>query len=164
MNRNYSQEFKESMIQKVFLNPDRTVVSFAKTTGVPASTITTWVSKYKKNNGEIMGLRKKRSNWSAERKFESVLQTSLMSEAEKSAYCREYGIYTDDLKQWVKDCISGCRQSPDKEYVKKFKHKELELKKKTIELEKELKRKNQALAETAALLVLKKKVQEIWGE
>jgi len=31
-------------------------------------------------------------------------------------------------------------------------------------LEKELRRKDKALAETAALLVLKKKVQEIWGD
>ena len=31
-------------------------------------------------------------------------------------------------------------------------------------LEKELNRKDKALAETAALLVLKKKVQEIWGD
>ena len=32
------------------------------------------------------------------------------------------------------------------------------------ELERELRRKDAALAETAALLVLKKKVQEIWGD
>ena len=51
-----------------------------------------------------------------------------------------------------------------KKYIKEAKEKEQEYKKKTRNLEKDLRRKEKALAETAALLVLKKKVQEIWGE
>ena len=80
-----------------------------------------------------------------------------MSEAEKSEYCRKHGIYPVQLKDWKKDCISGCRNAPDKKYIKEAKEREQKYKKKTRELEKELKRKEKALAETAALLVLKKK-------
>jgi len=80
-----------------------------------------------------------------------------MSEAEKSEYCRKHGIYPVQLKDWKKDCISGCRNAPDKKYIKEAKEREQKYKKKMRELEKELKRKEKALAETAALLVLKKK-------
>jgi len=108
--------------------------------------------------------KKSKKQWSAEKKFEAVIETSALSEAEKSEYCRKHGLYPDQLKEWKKNCISGCRKSPDREYLKKAKQKEQELKRKAQSLEKELNRKEKALAETAALLVLKKKAQELWGE
>jgi hypothetical protein len=160
----YPQEFKESMLQKIFFNPDRSVVSFAREANIPGSTVATWVRNYKKKNGKVMDQKKHKKLWSAEKKFETVLLTAPMSEAEKSEYCRKQGIYPVQLKEWKKDCIAGCRDAPDKKYIKEAKEKEKKYKKKTRSLEKELRRKEKALAETAALLVLKKKVQEIWGE
>ncbi len=160
----YTQEFKESMIQKILLNPDSTVVSFAREANVPESTVATWIRQYKKMNGTTVGSRKNKKQWTAKKKFEAVLATAPMSEAEKSEYCRKHGIYPEQLKEWKKDCISGCRKSPDREHLKKAKQKEQELKRKTRALEKELNRKEKALAEAAALLVLKKKAQEIWGD
>jgi transposase len=160
----YSQEFKESMLQKIFFNPDRSVVSFAREANIPGSTVATWVRSYKKKNGKIMSRKKRKQLWSAEMRFETVLIAASMSEAEKSEYCRKHGIYPAQLKEWKEDCIAGCRNAPDKKYIKEAKEKEQKYKKKTKALEKELQRKEKALAETAALLVLKKKVQEIWGE
>ena len=149
----YSQEFKESMLQKIFFNPDQSVVSFAREANIPGSTVATWVRNYKKKNGKIMGQKERKKLWSAEKMFETVLIAAPMSEAEKSEYCRKHGIYPVQLKEWKENCIAGCRNAPDKKY-----------KKKTMALEKDLRRKEKALAETAALLVLKKKVQENWGE
>lgn len=158
----YTQEFKTAMIQKILLNPGTPVVKFSKEANVPNSTVATWLRNYKKRNGNTVGSKKK--TWSAERKFQAVLETASLSEAEKNEYCRKHGIYLEQLKEWKKDCISGCRKSPDQNYIKKTKQKEQEFKRITKALEKELTRKEKALAETAALLVLKKKVQETWGE
>ena len=160
----YSPEFKESMLQKIFINPNRSVVSFAREANIPDSTVATWVRNHKKKNGKIMGQKKRKQLWSAEKRFETVLIAAPMSEAEKSEYCRQHGIYPAQLKEWKEDCIAGCRNAPDKKYIKAAKEKEQKYKQKTRALEKELRRKEKALAETAALLVLKKKVQEIWGE
>ena len=170
----YSPEFKESMLQKIFFNPDRSVVSFARAANIPDSTVATWVRNYKKKNGEIMGKKKRKKLWLAEKRFETVLLTAPMSETEKSEYCRKHGIYPEHLKEWKKDCIAGCRNAPDKKYIKEAKEKEQKYKKKTKVLEKELRRKEKALAETAAkrknigrncgTFSSKKKVQEIWGE
>jgi len=160
----YSPEFKKSMLQKIFLNPDRSVVSFAREANIPGSTVATWIRNNKKKNGKTMGQRKQNKLWSPEKMFETVLLTAPMTEAEKSKYCREHGLYPAQLKDWKEDCIAGCRNAPDKKYIKEAKAKEQKYKKKTRALEKELRRKEKALAETAALLVLKKKIQEIWGE
>jgi len=125
----YSQEFKESMLQKIFFNPDKSVVSFAKEANIPGSTVATWVKNYKKKNGKIMGFKKHKNQWSAKKKFETVLETAPMSEAEKSEYCRKYGIYPAQLKEWKEDCIAGCRNAPDKKYIKGAKEKEQKYKK-----------------------------------
>jgi hypothetical protein len=106
----------------------------------------------------------KKKTWSAERKFQAVLETASLSEAEKNEYCRRHGIYQEQLEEWKKDCISGCRKSPDQNYIKKTRQKEQELKRKTKALEKELTRKEKALAEAAALLVLKKKSRRFGGK
>ena len=108
-----------------------------------------------------MGSKKK--TWSAERKFQAVLETAPLSEAEKNEYCRKHGIYQEQLEGWKKACISGCRKSPDQAFIKKTKQKEQELQRKAKALEKELTRKEKALAEAAALLVLKKKSRTSGG-
>jgi len=160
----YTQEFKDAIIQKILSNSDRTVVSFAREASVPESTVATWIRNHTKRTGNTLSSKKRKKLWSAEKKFEAVLETSSLSEVEKSEYCRQHGIYPDQLKEWKKDCISGCRKSPDRDYLKKAKQREQELKRKAKSLEKELTRKEKALAETAALLVLKKKAQELWGD
>ena len=87
----YTKEFKESMLQKIFSNPERSVVSFAKDANVPASTVATWVRNYKKKSGKVMGSKKQNKQWRARQKFEAVLETASMNEAEKSEYCRKHG-------------------------------------------------------------------------
>ncbi len=158
----YTKEFKAAMIQKILLNPGTPMINFSKEANIPNSPVATWLRNYKKRNGSTVDSKKK--NWSAEMKFQAVLETASLGEAEKNEYCRQHGLYQEQLKEWKKDCISGCRKSPDQDYIKKAKQKEQELKRKTKVLEKELTRKEKALAEAAALLVLKKKAQEIWGE
>ncbi len=85
MTTEYSQEFKESMLQKIFFNPDRSVVSFAREANIPGSTVATWVRSYKKKNGKIMGQRKRKKLWSAEKSIclrsSSAARSSALSAA-----------------------------------------------------------------------------------
>jgi len=165
MPQNYTKDFKERMVQKVLINPTMTLSSIAQEAGIPYTTLLTWREKYCQSKGvKLSNKSKKKKNWSPKDKFEAVIKVASMSEIEKSEYCRQQGIYTEELEQWEKDCIAGCRNNPDKKLINKTKKQKKELEKKTKHLEKELRRKDKALAETAALLVLKKKAQEIWGE
>ena len=123
----YTKEFKETLLKKIFSNPKQSVISLAKDANVPASTVGTWVRNYKNMNGKLMGTKRQRKQWGAKKKFEAVLESASMNEAEKSEYCRNHDIFPSQLKEWTK------------------------------ELERDLKRKDKALAETVALLALIKK-------
>jgi len=90
-----------------------------------------------------------------------VIDTATLNEHELSEYCREKGLYVEQVNQWRSSAVAG--QSKD-HLSKKEREEFTALKKRNRELEKELKRKEKALAETAALLVLRKKAQAIWGD
>ena len=95
-------------------------------------------------------------DWSAAEKFEAVLESSQLSDEELGRYLREKGIHEANLKEWRKQAEKGLSPAPmgaDKQLVKENKR-----------LNKELQRKERALAEAAALLVLSKKARALWGE
>ena len=77
-----------------------------------------------------------------------------------NAYCREQGIYSHQVMQWKKDFA----QEPSSASKASTKAEIKQLKTQNKILTKELNRKDKALAETAALLVLQKKVNAIWGD
>ena len=100
--------------------------------------------------------------WTSRDKFAAVVETAAMNAQERSEYCRGRGLYTEQLERWRVDCEQAAdladsrRQSQERE--SKAQRKRIKA------LEKELQRKEAALAETAALLTLRKKAQAIWGE
>jgi len=96
----------------------------------------------------------------AEAKLRAVSETFQMTEAEKSAYCRQHGFYTHQLNEWKTQMLSGFEVSSSKEQKSEHRQYVTEIK----QLKKELNRKEKALAETSALLVLKKKANLIWGD
>ena len=85
-----------------------------------------------------------------------------MNENELGEYCRNKGIYLEELKAWKIQCLSA--NTEIKEDPIKLKELYLKEQAKSKELKKDLRRKEKALAETAALLVLRKKAQAIWGD
>jgi transposase-like protein len=105
-------------------------------------------------------IHKRPKDWSPEEKLQAVLEASQLSEDELGAFLRKKGIHDIHLQQWRKEMISGLKNGSTH---KKAKGKPPEAKR-IKELEKELNRKEKALAEAAALLVLKKKAQAIWGD
>ena len=85
-----------------------------------------------------------------------------MNEAALSAYCREKGLYPEQVEQWR----GACEQANDwdRAQTQQLKTNRRSDERRIKELEQDLRRKEKALAETAALLVLRKKAQAIWGE
>ncbi len=85
-----------------------------------------------------------------------------MNESELAEYCRKKGIYPEQVIQWRQACENA--NDWDRQVASKLKAGQKQDQKRIKQLEKELKRKEKALAEAAALLVLQKKVQAIWGD
>ena len=90
-----------------------------------------------------------------------VLETANLTEIEFPEYCREKGVYPEQVKEWKEACINASDNAREKS-TKAGKELRAERKEKE-KLEKELARKEKALAEAAALLVLRKKADAIWG-
>jgi hypothetical protein len=103
---------------------------------------------------------KRPQDWTAEERFQSLVETASLSPEETSAWCRARGVHTQHLDQWKKDFLLGVPLSPKP----KRSLESTMLQKKVRSLEKDLRRKEKALAEASALLLLKKKVDIIWGD
>jgi transposase-like protein len=107
-------------------------------------------------------VKKNPDGWTTQDKFAAVIETASMNEAELAEYCRKRGIYPAQIQAWR----SACEQANDWDNAsqKKLRDSVKDERKRSKTLERELTRKDRALAEAAALLVLTKKVQAIWGE
>lgn len=99
--------------------------------------------------------------WSSRDKFAAVLETAALNEADLSEYCRKRGLYPAQITAWR----SACEQANDWDRTSSARLGQAtkEEKKRVKDLERELARKEKALAEAAALLILRKKASAIWG-
>lgn len=101
-------------------------------------------------------------SWSGENKLAVVIETAGLNEEELAEYCRRKGLYVEQISRWRNAAIAGAQTLRPLSIEER---RELQQeRKKTRQLEKELRRKDKALAETAALLVLQKKARAIWGD
>lgn len=105
--------------------------------------------------------KKSPNDWSAEEKLAAVLEAASLTDEQIGAFLRRKGLHETHLQQWRIQMLDGLgKKSGSKPKTKTSKTQSKQIR----ELEKELRRKDKALAETAALLVLKKKVRQIWGD
>jgi len=167
--RRYSEGFKARMVTKM-LEPEATsACGLARETGVPQQTLSRWLQEARMVNGMSKDKHqqtgdggpaaRRPQDWSAQEKLEAVQQASELSEEELGIFLRQRGIHEADLVEWRKTVLQALTGAPGKKSRKQTKET-----RRIRELEKELDRKEKALAEAAALLVLKKKVQQIWGD
>ena len=155
--KKYPEEFKNSIIARMLPPNNESVQQLARETGIPHNTLYYWRLRHGKQKNAATD---KSNGLRSEDKFAVVLETATMNEHELSAYCREKGLYPQQVRNWRKQCQQA--NEPNSGRVDKS---ELQKQGKQIKgLEKELRQKEKALAETAALLTLKKKVQQIWGD
>ncbi len=102
---------------------------------------------------------KRPQDWSAEEKFEVVVEAATVPEEELGAFLRRKGLHEAQLNEWRQMVLSGL----GKRSSRSAKARTPEARR-VRELERELARKDKALAEASALLVLKKKAAAIWGD
>ena len=155
----YSLERKESVLRKLLPPDARSVAQVSEQEGISHATLFNWRNAAR-NKGQLMpDSEKPADKWSSEEKFMVVLESASMNELELAEYCRKRGVYVGQVALWRGACESanalherGRNQTDARTDQKRIK-----------QLEKELHRKEKALAETAALLVLRKKANAIWG-
>lgn len=157
----YSEERKAAVLKKLLPPANRTVVSVAAEEGISNVTLYSWLKQCRQQGVPVPGQRPTADEWSPEAKLAVVIETAPMSEAELSAYCRQKGLYVEQIKRWKDACLQGASGQRERENTVKKQQKDA---RKTIkQLQTEIRRKDRALAETTALLVLSKKLEALYG-
>ena len=155
----HSSGFKEAILQKLSQS-QLSKRQFAEQEGIKLSTLYSWQKQFNTSGFSVSKVSSS-NKWSNEEKFAVVLETSVLSEADFNEYCRVKGLYPEQVKQWKQACIAGNTAQSAK---RKATPEQKTDKKRIKELERELRRKEKALAESAALLVLGKKFDAYWEE
>lgn len=155
MRQQHSQEFKESIIKKITTPGGPTIMQMSEKTGIHHTSIRNWV----KSCGNRSGMTKSKE-WTPEKKLQAIAHTLSMSEKELGEFLRSNGLHSSDLEQWKQDFYSSQqtvgRPRNDRELN--------QLRTKEKELSKDLRRKDRALAEMSARVILLKKSHAIFGE
>jgi transposase-like protein len=160
--KQYSAERKEALLRQMMPPQNRPVSELARESGITEQTLYTWRRQLRKQGTPVPGSGKNAEEWSSEDKFAVVLETAALNASELAEYCRRKGLFPEQIAAWRAACMSANTSVAQQTKARQAQSKED--KKRIRQLEKELQRKEKALAETAALLVLRKKVQAIWGE
>jgi len=157
----YSEEFKEKIVQKMMPPNSMSVAQVSRETGVSEPTLYTWKNKYQNEGKLVPADPSNPENWSGKDKLAVVIETAALNEHELSEYCRQKGLYAEQIARWKEGAATGNDRT--ERLTKAERSLWQKEKKKSRRLEKELRRKEKALAEAAALLILEKKAQAIWG-
>lgn len=159
--RTYSVEFREQALAKVLQRGDRSVEMVASELNMNVLTLRKWIrvsNAANRKQGPVDARRPE--DWSLEERLLALQQSHGLSDQALNAWCRERGLFAHHLDQWrVQFCSVGTATSA------RANTPELrELKQANTQLQRELKRKEKALAEAAALLILSKKYQALFGD
>ena len=160
----YSQEFKVQSVKKALSKREgQTLNDIADDLRIGYSTLQRWIRLAKENKLEnpetTMSTEKSPQSWTKVQRLEAIMDCHSLNDEQLSAYCRENGIYPHHVKEWKSDFLSE-----NQAFDSTSRQEQKKLKQENKRLQKELNRKDRALSETAALLVLSKKCQAIWGE
>lgn len=161
-NRSYTQEQKEAMVSKLLPPNNMSIPELSAQSGIPQTTLYGWKTRALNKSNNKIGKKANKKTMTSSDKFHIVMETYTLSEYDLSKYCRKNGLYVNEVKKWRSDIESLLDKEPI--VVKEIKEELSEEKKKNKLLEKELNRKEKALAEAAALLVLQKKFQAFMEE
>ena len=157
----YNEGFKARMIQRMAGPEAITATALSKEVGIGQPTLSRWLRE-RSVGGMTDDKPKARRTWTAAEKLRVVQEASQLESDELGGLLRREGLHETQLKEWVEAGNAGAlaRLAP----AKRSRSKRTPEQKRIDELERELTRKEKALAEVTALLVLKKKVQELWGD
>jgi transposase-like protein len=160
--KRYSLERKEAILRRMMPPENKLISELARENGISEQTLYTWRRNLKTQGVPVPGNGKNAEEWSSKDKFGVVLETARLNEAELADYCRRKGLYVEQIAVWRDACQEANAQTVER--TREQREQSKSDRKRIKQLEKELQRKEKALAEAAALIILRKKAQAIWGD
>ena len=148
----YGQKFKQRAVARLLPPESAAISTVSQELGVSLATLERW-------RADALSMPARERAWTAAARLQAVIATASMDEAQLSAWCREQGVYPTELQQWKADAIAALGEPGDPRVSAQDARED---RKRIKELERDLRRKDKALAETAALLVLSKQMEAIF--
>lgn len=149
----YSEEFKQTIVQKILMPGGPSISEMAEKIGVHHTSIRNWI----KSHGKRSTMETK--EWTPEAKLQAIIETAGMTENQLGEFLRANGLHFQDVENWKQGFYDAQktvgRPKIDPELA------QLRVEKK--ELTRDLNRKEKALAEMSARVILLKKSQQIFG-
>jgi len=154
----YTKAYKEQAVEKVLQRGHKTIDSIADELNINHHTLKNWLRPYYQREPMPKTPANKRpQDWSPEERFQLLMESSVLEGEALNAFCRQKGLFTHHLEAWKKAFVCAPQTATQTASDKVLRDENQRLKK-------ELNRKEKALAEAAALLVLQKKFNAFWEE
>ena len=163
--RRYSEAVKADVRRRMSPPHRQSIAQISAELGIHVVTLYNWRKAWRLQGEVVPASEKDPEGWGATDKFTVVLETAGLNATELSAYCRERGLFPEQVERWRQ----ASQDANEKPVLTLKEQKELERlraqdQKEIKRLKQELRRKEKALAEAAALLIASKKIQAFWGE
>ena len=163
--RRYSEAVRADVRRRMSPQMRQSVARISEELGIHVVTLYNWRKTWRLQGEVVPASEKDPEGWGATDKFTVVLETAGLNATELSAYCRERGLYPEQVERWRQ----ASQDANEKPVLTLKEQKELERlraqdQREIKRLKQELRRKEKALAEAAALLIASKKIQAFWGE
>jgi transposase-like protein len=158
----YSEEFKLQVLEKMMPPARLSMAEIGRQTGITQATLYHWRKQYRLEGHSVPASADSSETWPSADKFAIVVETLALNETQLGEYCRKKGLFPEQIAEWKQACqIANAQQEKTDRQMQRQRSDD---KQRIKQLEKELARKEKALAEAAALLILSKKAQAIWGD
>ena len=163
--RRYSEAVKADVRRRMSPPMRQSVAQISAELGIHVVTLYNWRKAWRLQGEVVPASEKDPEGWGATDKFTVVLETAGLNATELSAYCRERGLYPEQVERW-RQASQDANEKPvlTLKEQKELEHLRAQGQKEIKRLKQELRRKEKALAEAAALLIASKKIQAFWGE
>ena len=157
----YSPERKAAVLKRMLPPNNMAIRQLSEAEGISEATLHNWRAEARDKGQLLPDADAGPEGWSSRDKFAAVLETAALNEADLAEYCRKRGLYPAQISTWRVACEQA--NDWDRASTVRLGQATKAEKKRVKDLERELARKDRALAETAALLALRKKAAAIWG-
>jgi len=152
--QHFSREFKDAIVKKLLSRGNQTVADFCDENNLKLSTVTRWQA----NCANVLDMKSKKdkSKYSAEKILKIISETYSLNEEDLGIYLRKNGLHSSQVGEWRSSFLTSVNQP--KVNLNKKDERDVKIK----DLEKNLRKKDAALAEVSALLILQKKANLLW--
>ena len=155
----HSKELKESMVVKLCTPGGPSVFQLSKDSGISKVSLYKWRQAH---GGIQLEKKLKPDDWDPNDQLKAVFKAEGLSEPELGEYLRKAGLLSDQIEEWKREALAGVTEKRKRGRPKKDPEL-VSLETEVKLLKRDLRRKDRALAEQTAIVILQKKAQQLWG-